>query len=144
VRAAQLGINSVRTESYMDHVRAIPVHRARSLAHSGRKSNAQSASAAQKQHRRRQLRTAVVVPKSVGSAACLRCCPIGDRGVLSVGMLFVVKRRCSWPRASLAEDGPIWLPTARRGLVREAKDGSSRGDRRPLRSPIPAEKAIFY
>lgn len=61
-------------------------------------------------------------------------------------MLFVVNRRCSWLRASLAAEGPIWLPTARRGLVRlrGANDDSSRGDRRPLRSPIPVEKAILF
>lgn len=101
-------------------------------------------SAVQERYETRQLRTAVVVVKSAGSAACLRCCPIGDRGVLRVGILFVVNRRCSWPRLSLAEEAPIWLPTARRGLVREANDDSSRGDRRPLRSPIPVEKAIFF
>ena len=38
---------------------------------------------------------------SAGSAACLRCWPIGDKGVLRVGMLLVVKRRCRWARASV-------------------------------------------
>jgi len=88
----------------------------------------------------RVLRTAVV--NSVGSAACLRCWPIGESGVLRVGMLLVVNRRCSCPRASL-EEGPIWAPTARRGLAREENDDSSRGDLRPLRSPMPDEKAIL-
>jgi hypothetical protein len=87
------------------------------------------------------LRTAVV--NSAGSAACLRCCPIGDRGVFRVGMLFVVKRRWRGPRASWA--APNWAPNEERsGEVRpsEAKDESSRGERRPLRSPMPVEKAM--
>jgi hypothetical protein len=87
------------------------------------------------------LRTAVV--NSVGgSAACLRCCPIGDSGVLRVGILLVVNRRCNCPRASFEEEA-IWAPTARNGLATEANDDSSRGDMRPLRSPMPEEKAIL-
>lgn len=56
--------------------------------------------------------------------------------------MLVVNLRCSWPRASLDEE-PIWEPTPRNGLVREAKDESSRGDLRAARSPMPWEKAIF-
>jgi hypothetical protein len=58
-------------------------------------------------------------------------------------MLFVVKRRWRGPRASWA--GPNWAPNEERsGEVRpsEAKDASSRGERRPLRSPMPVEKAM--
>lgn len=84
--------------------------------------------------------TAVVY--SAGSAACLRCCPIGDNGVFSVGILLVVKRRWRCPRASLAA-GDIWLPALRNGLVMEEKDESSRGDLSAPRSPMPAEKAIL-
>jgi len=69
--------------------------------------------------------TAVV--NSVGSAACLRCCPIGDNGVLNVGMLLVVNRLWSWPLASL-ESGGSCEPTLRRGEVMGGKDDSSRGD----------------
>lgn len=54
---------------------------------------------------------------------------MGDSGVLRVGILFVVNRRCKWPRASVPARG--------------ANDDSSRGDLRPARSPMPAEKAIF-
>jgi hypothetical protein len=55
----------------------------------------------------------------------------------------VVKRRWRGPRASWA--GPNWAPNEERsGEVRpsEAKDESSRGERRPLRSPMPVEKAM--
>jgi hypothetical protein len=90
----------------------------------------------------RKLGALTAVVNSAGSAACLRCWPIGDNGVFRVGMLFVVKRRCRCPRASLlAED--IWDPTVRRGLAREANDDSSRGDLRAPRSPMPVEKAIL-
>lgn len=85
--------------------------------------------------------TAVVY--SGGSAACLRCCPIGDSGVFSVGILFVVKRRWSCPRASLEADG-LWAPIPRMGPAREANEGvSSRGDLSAPRSPMPVEKAIL-
>ena len=47
----------------------------------------------------RECRHTAVV-NSVGSAACLRCWPMGDNGVLRVGMLLVVKRRCRVARPS--------------------------------------------
>ena len=57
--------------------------------------------------------------------------------------MFVVKRRWRGPRASWA--APKWAPNEERsGEVRPrgANDASSRGERRPLRSPIPVEKAM--
>lgn len=60
-----------------------------------------------------------------------------------MGILFVVKRRCSVPRGSLAE-GDSCEPTLRSGLVKGAKgDDSSRGDLKAERSPNPVEKAIL-
>lgn len=96
-------------------------------------------------NKRAPLRTAVV--NSWGSAACLRCWPMGDNGVLRVGMLFVVKRRCSWPRTSPALWVAAWEPKVlRKGEVRPRAandDCSSRGERRPPRSPMPVEKTMF-
>lgn len=95
-------------------------------------------------HQKGLLRTAVV--NSCGSAACRRCWPIGDKGVLTVGMLLVVKRRCSCPRTSLALELAAWEPKVlRSGEVRPRPandDCSSRGERRPPRSPMPVEKAM--
>jgi hypothetical protein len=95
-------------------------------------------------HQEGLLRTAVV--NSCGSAACRRCWPIGDNGVLTVGMLLVVKRRCSCPRTSLALELVAWEPKVlRSGEVRPRPvndDCSSRGERRPPRSPMPVEKAM--
>ena len=63
-----------------------------------------------------------------------------------MGMLLVVKRRCSCPRTSLALELAAWEPKVlRSGEVspRPANDDcSSRGERRPLRSPMPVEKAM--
>ncbi len=98
------------------------------------------------QNERTSLRTAVV--NSCGSAACLRCWPMGDSGVFKVGMLFVVKRRCSWPRTSPVAGAAAWEPKVlRNGEVRPRAandDCSSRGERRPPRSPILDGKAMFY
>jgi hypothetical protein len=58
-------------------------------------------------------------------------------------MLFVVKRLWRGPRTSWQE--PMWVPTEERSgeeRPREANDESSRGERRPLRSPMPVEKAM--
>ena len=72
--------------------------------------------------------TAVV--NSAGSAASLRCCPIGGNGVCNVGTVLVVNRLWSVARASVeaALCACISLPTPRRGEVIEGKDDSSRGD----------------
>jgi hypothetical protein len=70
---------------------------------------------------------------------------MGDKGMCSVGMLFVVKRRGRCPRASLEPEAEaMWVPTLRNGLARAANDDdSSRGDLTAPRSPMLAEKAIL-
>jgi len=84
-------------------------------------------------------------PKSIDSAACLRCCPMGDNGVFddnefNVGTVFVVNRRCTFALSDAVELGPcdcIRTPIGRSG---GGTKGSSPGDRREFENVM----AIFY
>ena len=83
--------------------------------------------------------------KSIDSAACLRCCPMGDNGVFddnefNVGTVFVVNRRCTFALSDAVELGPCDCMRTPIGRSGGGTKGSSRGDRREFENVM----AIFY